>query len=65
MAFALGKAFLAAGHFVAFGSRKPETKNQFHEMVGDESKIYGVQAAIDAGQIIKIENLPPTLTFLK
>ncbi|KAA1299546.1 MAG: hypothetical protein EGP11_00820, partial [SAR202 cluster bacterium] len=45
MAFALGKAFLAAGHFVAFGSRKPETKNQFHEMVGDESKIYGVQAA--------------------
>jgi len=54
MAFALGKAFLAAGHFVAFGSRKPETKNQFHEMVGDESKIYGVQAAIDAGQIIII-----------
>tara|TARA_A100001037_G_C14915191_1_gene529082 strand:- start:82 stop:744 length:663 start_codon:yes stop_codon:yes gene_type:complete len=54
MAFALGKAFLGAGHFVAFGSRKPETKNEFHEMVGDESKIYGLQAAIDAGQIIII-----------
>jgi len=54
MAFALGKAFLAAGHFVAFGSRRPETKNEFHEMVGTESSIYGVQAAIDAGQIIII-----------
>ena len=54
MAFALGKAFLTAGHFVAFGSRKPETKNEFHKMVGAESKIYGVQAAIDAGQIIII-----------
>jgi predicted dinucleotide-binding enzyme len=54
MALNLGRAFLAAGHFVAFGSRRPETKNDFHEAVGTESRIYGVQAAIDAGEIVII-----------
>ncbi|NQW19794.1 MAG: NAD(P)-binding domain-containing protein [Chloroflexi bacterium] len=54
MAFALGKSFLAAGHFVAFGSRRPETKNEFHAAVGTESRIYGYQAAIDAGEIVII-----------
>ena len=54
MALALGKSFLKAGHFVAFGSRRPETKNDFHEAVGTESRIYGIQAAIDAGEIVII-----------
>ncbi len=54
MALALGKALLAAGHFVAFGSRRPESKNDFHEAVGTESRIYGYQAAIDAGEIVII-----------
>ena len=54
MALALGKSLLAAGHFVAFGSRRPESKNDFHEAVGTESRIYGYQAAIDAGEIVII-----------
>ncbi|MGY8881447.1 MAG: NADPH-dependent F420 reductase, partial [Dehalococcoidia bacterium] len=45
---------LAAGHFVAFGSRRPESKNDFHEAVGTESRIYGYQAAINAGEIVII-----------
>lgn len=54
MALALGKSFMAAGHFVAFGSRRPETKNDFHDAVGHESRIWGYQAAIDAGEIVII-----------
>ena len=54
MGKALGKSFLQVGYFVAFGSRQPETKNIFHEEVGTDSRIYGVQAAIDAGEIIII-----------
>ena len=54
MALALGKSLLAAGHFVAFGSRRPESKNDFHEAVGTESRIYGYQAAINAGEIVII-----------
>ncbi len=54
MAFALGRSFLEAGHFVAFGSRRPESKNDFHEAVGAESRLYGYQAAIDAGEIVII-----------
>ncbi|MBC8453379.1 MAG: NAD(P)-binding domain-containing protein [Chloroflexi bacterium] len=54
MALALGKSLLAAGHFVGFGSRRPETKNDFHDAVGHESRIWGYQAAIDAGEIVII-----------
>lgn len=54
MALNLGKALLKAGHFVAFGSRRPESRNEFHEAVGTESRIYGYQAAIDAGEIVII-----------
>jgi|TARA_B110000263_G_C15288450_1_gene502064 predicted dinucleotide-binding enzyme len=54
MALALGKSFMAAGHFVAFGSRLPESKNDFHDAVGHESRIWGYQAAIDAGEIVII-----------
>jgi len=54
MALALGKSLMAAGHFVAFGSRRPESKNDFHEAVGTESRIYGYQAAINAGEIVII-----------
>ena len=54
MALALGKSFLVAGHFVAFGSRQPESKNHFHDAVGNDSRIYGHQAAIDAGEIVII-----------
>jgi hypothetical protein len=54
MAFALGKAFLGAGHFVVFGSRQPETKKEFYEAIGTESRIYGIQAAIDGGEIVII-----------
>ena len=54
MALALGKSFMAAGHFVGFGSRQPETKNDFHDAVGHESRIWGYQAAIDAGEIVII-----------
>jgi hypothetical protein len=54
MALVLGKSLLKAGHFVAFGSRRPESKNDFHESVGTESRLYGYQAAIDAGEIVII-----------
>jgi predicted dinucleotide-binding enzyme len=54
MALVLGKSLLAAGHFVAFGSRRPESKNDFHEAVGIDSRLYGYQAAIDAGEIVII-----------
>ncbi len=54
MALALGGALLAAGHFVAFGSRRPEDRKDFHEEVGTESRLYGIQAAIDAGEIVVI-----------
>jgi 8-hydroxy-5-deazaflavin:NADPH oxidoreductase len=54
MALALGKSFQAAGHFVGFGSRRPESKNDFHDAVGHESRIWGYQAAIDAGEIVII-----------
>jgi predicted dinucleotide-binding enzyme len=54
MAMALGRAFLAAGHFVAFGSRRPEDRKEFHKEVGHESRLYCVQAAIDAGEIVVI-----------
>ena len=54
MAMALGKALLEAGHFVAFGSRRPEEKKDFYEEVGVESRMYGVQAAIDAGEVVII-----------
>jgi predicted dinucleotide-binding enzyme len=54
MAMALGKAFLAAGHFVTFGSRRPEDRKEFHKEVGHESRLYGIRAAIDAGEIVII-----------
>ena len=50
----LGKAFLGAGHFVAFGSRRPEERKEFHLEVGHDSRLYGVRAAIDAGEIVII-----------
>ena len=54
MAMALGKALFAAGHFVAFGSRRPETRKEFHIEVGTDTRLYGVRAAIDAGEIVII-----------
>jgi hypothetical protein len=54
MALSLGKSFMAAGHFIAYGSRRPETKKDFHEVAGTESRIWGYQAAIDAGEIVII-----------
>jgi len=54
MALALGKSFMTAGHFVGFGSRRPESKNDFHDAAGHESRIWGYQAAIDAGEIVII-----------
>ena len=54
MALALGKPLMSAGHFIAYGSRQPETKNEFHEAAGTESRIWGYQAAIDAGEIVII-----------
>jgi len=52
MAAGLGRGWLKAGHFVAFGSRRPETKNDFHAEVGKESRIYGFEGAITAGEIV-------------
>ena len=52
MAAGLGKGWLNAGHFVAFGSRRPESKNDFHAGVGTESRIYGFEGAITAGEIV-------------
>jgi predicted dinucleotide-binding enzyme len=54
MALALGKSLMSAGHFIAYGSRRPETKNDFHEAAGTESRVWGYQAAIDAGEIVII-----------
>ncbi len=48
------KALFAAGHFVAFGSRRPETRKEFHIEVGTDTRLYGVRAAIDAGEIVII-----------
>ena len=54
MAMALGKVLFAAGHFVAFGSRRPEIRKEFHIEVGTDTRLYGVRAAIDAGEIVII-----------
>ena len=54
MAMALGKALFAAGHFVAFGSRRPEDRKEFHIEVGTDTRLYGVRAAMDAGEIVII-----------
>jgi hypothetical protein len=54
MAMALGKVLFAAGHFVAFGSRRPENRKEFHEEVGTDTRLYGVRAAMDAGEIVII-----------
>ena len=52
MATGLGRGWLKAGHFVAFGSRHPADQNPFHEKVGFESHIYGHVGAITAGEIV-------------
>jgi hypothetical protein len=52
MATGLGRGWLKAGHFVAFGSRRPESKNEFHASVGTESRIYGFEGAITAGEVV-------------
>ena len=54
MAMALGKAFFAAGHFIAFGSRRPEDRKEFHAEVGTDTRLYGIRAAMDAGEIVII-----------
>ena len=48
----LGKALLAAGHFVAFGSRSPDKQNPFHQRVGLDTRIYGLEGAITAGEVV-------------
>ena len=52
MAAGLGTGWLNAGHFVAFGSRKPETKTQFQADVGADSRVYGFEGAITAGEVV-------------
>lgn len=52
MATGLGKGWLNAGHFVAFGSRKPETKTEFQAEVGADSRVYGFEGAITAGEVV-------------
>ncbi|MEX0763063.1 MAG: NAD(P)-binding domain-containing protein [Dehalococcoidia bacterium] len=52
MAAGLGRGWLKAGHFVAFGSRQPEKTNPFHQSVGLESRIYGHEGAITAGEAV-------------
>ena len=54
MASGLGKGWLMAGHFVAFGSRRPETKNDFHKEVGLDSRVFGIEGAITAGEVVVI-----------
>lgn len=54
MASGLGKGWLKAGHFVAFGSRRPETKTEFQAEVGADSRVYGLEGAITAGEIVVI-----------
>ena len=52
MSESLGRAFMAAGHFVAFGSRSPEKQNPFHQRVGLDARIYGHEGAITAGEVV-------------
>jgi NADPH-dependent F420 reductase len=52
MAAGLGKGWLKAGHSVAFGSRRPESKRDFHAEMGSESQVYGFEEAIAAGDIV-------------
>ncbi len=54
MASGLGKGWLNAGHFVAFGSRQPETKTDFQAEVGADSRVYGFEGAITAGEVVVI-----------
>jgi predicted dinucleotide-binding enzyme len=54
MASGLGKGWLKAGHFVALGSRRPETKNDFHKEVGLDSRVFGIEGAITAGEVVVI-----------
>lgn len=54
MASGLGKGWLKAGHFVAFGSRRPETKNEFQAEIGNDSRVYGFEGAITAGEVVVI-----------
>ncbi len=54
MASGLGKGWLNAGHFVAFGSRRPETKTDFQAEVGADSRVYGFEGAITAGEVVVI-----------
>ncbi len=52
MAAGLGKGWLNAGHFVAFGSRRPETKTAFQAEIGADSRVYGFEGAITAGEVV-------------
>lgn len=54
MATGLGRGWLKAGHFVAFGSRRPETKAGFQAEIGAESRVYGFEGAITAGEVVVI-----------
>ena len=54
MANGLGRGWLKAGHFIAFGSRRPETKNDFHKEVGLDSRVFGTEGAIAAGEVVVI-----------
>ncbi|MDA0232484.1 MAG: NAD(P)-binding domain-containing protein, partial [Chloroflexi bacterium] len=40
MATGLGRGWLNADHFVAFGSRRPETKTEFQAEIGADSRVY-------------------------
>ena len=52
MATGLGNGWLKAGHFVAFGSRRPETKTDFQVEIGVDSRVYGLEGAITAGEVV-------------
>jgi predicted dinucleotide-binding enzyme len=54
MASGLGRGWLNAGHFIAFGSRRPETKNDFQAEVGADCRVYGFEGAITAGEVVVI-----------
>ncbi len=54
MATGLGKGWLNAGHFVAFGSRRPETKAAYQTEIGADSRVYGFEGAITAGEVVVI-----------
>jgi predicted dinucleotide-binding enzyme len=54
MATGLGRGWLKAGHFVAFGSRRPETKSEFQAEIGADSRVYSLEAAIAAGEVVVI-----------